>query len=52
METKDIIVTCHTDGCENKDIPIYINVPNDENHRVVCGPCTLDISDKRDDDTK
>jgi hypothetical protein len=48
METKDITVTCHTDGCENKDIAISITIPNEENHRVICGPCGNDITDKHD----
>jgi hypothetical protein len=35
-------VTCHTDGCENKDIVIPFEDPADI---VICGPCGIQIED-------
>lgn len=48
MEFKEIIVTCKTEGCGNKDIALKVNVPNEPDPRVVCGPCGVDITDKVD----
>lgn len=48
MEFKQLTVTCRINGCGNKDIPLTINVPNEPDPRVVCGPCGNDITDKHD----
>jgi hypothetical protein len=40
----DFIVTCHTDGCQNEDIPITISA-DAENPKIVCGPCAHFITD-------
>jgi hypothetical protein len=37
-------VTCHTEGCQNFDIPIILNAPA-ENVYFVCGPCCNEITD-------
>ncbi len=36
-------VTCHTEGCENADIPIVLSMP--EGCAVMCGVCAQTISD-------
>jgi hypothetical protein len=38
------IVTCHTVGCENKDIGIEVVDPVET---VICGPCGQEITDKQ-----
>ena len=43
-----MVVTCRTAGCENKDIALTVNVPNEADPRVVCGPCGVEITDKVD----
>jgi|688.fasta_scaffold1768760_2 ribosomal protein S27E len=35
-------VTCHTDGCENKDITILFEGPAEI---IFCGPCGIQIED-------
>jgi hypothetical protein len=37
------IVTCKTDGCVNKDIPISFA---EIGEKVICGPCGHEITDK------
>jgi hypothetical protein len=46
-ETNEMIdynLTCHTEGCQNCDIPIILNAPA-ENVYFVCGPCCNEITD-------
>ena len=43
-EISEFNVTCHIDGCENKDITILINAVKD-NPIVICGPCDTIIED-------
>lgn len=40
----DFIVTCHTDGCMNAEIPIDI-VTEDAEPIVICGVCSVTITD-------
>jgi len=40
----DFIVTCHTEGCDNADIPIDIIV-EDAEPIVICGVCSVTIID-------
>ncbi len=41
---EDFIVTCHTEECENAEIPI--EVPIDISGMLVyCGPCAIQIKD-------
>ena len=39
-----VIVTCHTNQCENENIAMEIidPLPN-----VYCGPCSIEITDKQ-----
>lgn len=37
-------VTCHTEGCENENIVIDIQTP-EEQPIVICGPCGIEITD-------
>jgi hypothetical protein len=48
MEFREMVVTCKTVGCENKDVSITVNVPDEPNPRVICGPCGNEITDKVD----
>lgn len=41
---EDFIVTCHTDGCENSEIPIEVKI-DISGMLVFCGPCALPIED-------
>jgi hypothetical protein len=41
---EDFIVTCHTKGCENKDISIEVKI-DISGMLVFCGPCSKPIKD-------
>lgn len=41
---EEFIVTCHTDGCENAEIPIQVSV-DISGMLVYCGPCAVKIED-------
>lgn len=44
--TRQVNVTCHTDGCGNAEISIPLVVADDGNEpAVVCGVCSQQISD-------
>ena len=38
-----MITVCHTEGCPNENIEIV----NDPCDTVICGPCGIEITDKR-----
>lgn len=44
IKFKDYTVTCKTNGCMNKDIPITLPAP-EINPNFVCGPCGQSITD-------
>lgn len=40
------LLTCHTDGCINQDVPILVDMPLGS--QTICGPCALPITDVSD----
>lgn len=42
---RQVTATCHTDGCDNADQPITLNVPDVSDPAVLCGVCTQPITD-------
>lgn len=46
IEVFPVIVTCHTSGCGNADIPLELML-HDKDMRVICGVCSTDIKDKK-----
>lgn len=44
--------TCHTEGCENAEIPINVLILDEEGNpssgTIVCGPCGATITDVSD----
>jgi hypothetical protein len=45
---RTIAVTCHTEGCDNKDVDLELSVPDEPDPAVVCGVCHQPITDKRE----
>lgn len=43
-----ITVTCHTEGCDNKDVDLELSVPDEPDPAVICGVCSQPITDKRE----
>ncbi len=43
MDPEPYTLTCHTEGCENKDIPIVLEIFADT--YCSCGPCGNQITD-------
>jgi hypothetical protein len=39
----EYVLTCHTDGCGNADVPITLSMP--EGCAAVCGACSQPITD-------
>jgi len=42
-ENQIVVVTCSTDGCENKNAKIQLTVPK-ENPDIYCGVCSVNIT--------
>jgi hypothetical protein len=44
LEFIELNVTCHTDGCINKNIALKV-ICIKSNPHVICGPCGIQIED-------
>lgn len=40
-----VVATCHTEDCQNADVPIQVQVVEGPDPYVVCGPCGQRITD-------
>lgn len=43
-ESRQAVVTCHTTGCENSELPIEVPISWPE-YVVICGACNQQITD-------